>query len=577
MNDQNRSTTEIDDAQLSQLVHDTADTWTMPPVRLDQPGWRERVRTPRRRGAAGIYALLRRFAGAATVAVVLTAVVAVVAVLVPPRANGPVGPGSPATPTPIGPPTTASPGRPSPLPPLLLEGDLPSVTHPLLKLHEAGYAVADLTTGKLGNAFAAADWGTVVRRAQDGSYFCVCVVFSGHNGSRATDVTINFERYSAAGDFVSRDELGTFNGVPDPRDGAGVPEDPEHVRATVSFGPDYRYAFVGWSARAHPVWHSGVLVVDVQEGRVVSELDLPDATTGEGDTRRMTDAPTVVGSADGDVVIARSYYTWFPADAAEPNWRPGSDGYRAQFAAGQFGAPVALDVDGCGEYVQHAGGLADGGYWISCQEGIGQVTLRRFDGAGAALGETTVKTVGDVDGAISAVSPDGKSLFVWNPFDLELTRLDVGSGDKQVTSGAPSAGSSDLLAALSEWLVPTAQAKMLLSAGLVIAADGSHLYALGVVPGTNGEPGGSAGIYSFYLGSTTTVERWESAADFVSLAVSSDGAFVYALGMPGVDAGGKDANQPASVTVYDAATGQIRLIAGQLGSRLMVFPEAQLP
>lgn len=569
---------EFDDAKLSQLVRDTADTWAMPPVRLDQPGWRERVRAPRRRGASGLGELLRRFAGAAVVAAVLTVVVAVVAVLIPPRApNGPVGPGPSATPTPGGPATTASPGLPSPLPPLLLEGDLPTVTQPLVRIHEGGFAVADLTSGKLGNRFADSDWGTEVRRAADGSYYCVCVVFSGSSGGRFTHVTINFERYTAGGDFISRSELGSYTGEPDPRVGADWFEQAEHVRATVSFGPDPRYAFVGWSYRARPVWRSGFLVVDVEQGRVVSDPDLDDVPIGEGNSLRMTDAPVVVGSAGSDLIIGRAYYTSDLSTPAEPNYQPNVDAFRATFVDGNFLAPIVLDSNRCGDYIERGGGLPDGGTWLACRNGFSQMILRRIGGDGGALGDTAVNVVGDLEGTTSAVSPDGKSLYVWHPIDLRLTRIDVGTGDKQVIDAAPSAN-SDILTSLVNWLVPSAQAKMLLSSGLVISADGSRLYALGVNPAAEGaEPSGSTGVYAFDLSEGTALSRWAAAADFVSLALSSDGKFVYAVGMPGVDANGKQAAQPASVTVYDAATGEIRLVAGSLGSRMMVFPQTLLP
>ena len=75
-----RSTAEpnvLDDASLGALVRDAADAWTMPPRRLDQPGWRDLVdrgRAPgRRRWPA-------RFVAAGVAAVLGTAAVALLAV-----------------------------------------------------------------------------------------------------------------------------------------------------------------------------------------------------------------------------------------------------------------------------------------------------------------------------------------------------------------------------------------------------------------------------------------------------------------------------------------------------------------
>ena len=68
------------------------------------------------------------------------------------------------------------------------------------------------------------------------------------------------------------------------------------------------------------------------------------------------------------------------------------------------------------------------------------------------------------------------------------------------------------------------------------------------------------------------VGHWPPNADYVSLAVSEDGAFVYAAGMGGVDVEGLPApDVKPSVTVFDATDGSIRLIAGQLDGHEQLF------
>jgi len=61
-----------DDATIEQLVRDVAGEWNMPPVRLDAPGWRERVRSSRTRRLAAAGGWFGRIGQAATAAIALT-------------------------------------------------------------------------------------------------------------------------------------------------------------------------------------------------------------------------------------------------------------------------------------------------------------------------------------------------------------------------------------------------------------------------------------------------------------------------------------------------------------------------
>jgi len=101
--DRTRTTHPIDDDDVARLVREVADEWTMPPVRLDQPAWRDRVRTPRARRVAGMRTWLGRLGQAATGAVVLTVAAALVAVVLVnpvPNAGKSPGPSSGRTPGP---------------------------------------------------------------------------------------------------------------------------------------------------------------------------------------------------------------------------------------------------------------------------------------------------------------------------------------------------------------------------------------------------------------------------------------------------------------------------------------------
>jgi hypothetical protein len=61
-------------------------------------------------------------------------------------------------------------------------------------------------------------------------------------------------------------------------------------------------------------------------------------------------------------------------------------------------------------------------------------------------------------------------------------------------------------------------------------------------------------------------------ADLVSVGVSPDGRLVYVAGAPEVDASGaRRIGAPASLIVFDASDGRIRLIAGALGLEMVAI------
>src|SRR5439155_8302916 len=130
------------------------------------------------------------------------------------------------------------------------------------------------------------------------------------------------------------------------------PQQPQHVSAYTTFSADGRFAYVGWSARAHPVWTSGIVVVRLDDGAVVERLDLPTKPDGSGDSRTYVDAPRVVGQAGDRVVIDRGGYSWSPVNSMNPTMNIASDVYTATLSYGSLGAPVELQQGtGCGEDV----------------------------------------------------------------------------------------------------------------------------------------------------------------------------------------------------------------------------------
>ena len=160
-----------------------------------------------------------------------------------------------------------------------------------------------------------------------------------------------------------------------------------------------------------------------------------------------------------------------------------------------------------------------------------------------------------------------------------LVRYDLASG-RSDTATAPSIGALDgpldplaeFGRAVGRWLAPTAAAKIFLQPAIAVSEDGSTLYALGIDGSYDAL--GSRGIDAFDVGgdAVSFKSHWQPTADYISIAISADGRFVYATGMSGVNAAGLgDLSIKPSVTVFDASDGSIRLIAGQLDGNELLF------
>ncbi len=567
-----------DDAAIEQLVRDVAGGWSMPPVRLDSPAWRDRVRSSRARRLATAGGWLGRFGQAATAAVVLTVVGALIAVVL---TRPPLEPGKSPAPSTGATPRPTGAAQATPLPKILVTGDEPNPSIVLVRNERGDFARVDLATGSIDGPLTGKSSYSELRLQDGGSMVCLCVSESGSIAGMPTNNAVSLDRYDSRGKLTSSTPIDSFSGEPDPRDeGVFIPEQPSHVLTDIGYSSDGRYGFVGWSVRAHPVWHSGIVVVDLQDGSIVSRLAVPNATDGQGNSRRVVQAPRVVGSiGSAGFLLARGWYEWTPPASQQATYRFENEVFTATFKSGSFAdlAPVANAAD-CGSTVNRAGALPGGGFWLACTNGGAQLTVvRRLSADGSLLGDVRVNGGEGIDADPTAVSADGSTLFVWDPVGATLTRVNLADGTKTSRNGIAAVDEGPL-SALGHWLAPTTAAKSFLRGALVISPDGSRVYAIGVKGGSgSSDMAGSAGVFVF---DTTTLETggiWQPTADYVSLAISADGRFVYAAGLPRVDAAGRSRlGQGASITVFDTTDGSIRLIAGQLGGDALTFISAAL-
>jgi len=568
----------VDDDQLAALVRTTVDDWRLPPQRLDQPTWRDRVGgggTGRRRG------WFARLAGPAGAAVLATVIVAFVAVwLTAPRSSSPIGK---ASPTASG---TDSPSQPSSLRPtasglpvLQLNGALPDPAHVLVNTG-ASYRIVDLSTGTLGDVSIRSHSGpTAIFARSTGGWSCICADWT---GSSPTGIDLTFESVAADGRPLQHAPLRTLRGAGDPSLPTG--DQPELVDVHASASADGRHAFVGWSERHGAAgWTGGVDVVDLSSGTVVGSTTLAMAApTGAGGRPTIRIAPQVTPGPSGGTVLISSF--WFVNDPSE---RPpsGTDHWMASFDGSVIGhlAEAGSTADqSCGEI--QSGPIDATMYYVICITPTGPIAIDRRAADGKAIDSTAVP------GTSSGLEPGwlslrlGDRLYIWDPimarlarFDLRTAAIDDATGTAAVPSSMPWDSIADVGRQIGRWMAPPVAAKVFLQPALVASTDGTRIYGLGVERPSGEGSGGSRGVYAFDAASLEPLGHWAPTADLASLAISPDGRFVYAAGQPGVDAAGNRAPYWASVTVYDTTDGSVRLIAGKLGTDGLFFATSTAP
>jgi hypothetical protein len=569
-----RRRTALDDNQLAELLAEVVAGWSIPPIRLDAPSWRDRVRTPRARRLADGGAWLLKVGRAGSAALALSVAGAMFAVLLTRSTSAPGFGGAPSA---SFDPRSGSAGA-SLLPTLLVHGDLPRPSEIVVQTEDGDFGRVDLADGTMAGSLTGAREGSELNIQSDGSMVCLCLTASGNANGSPTHIEARLDHFAADGRFLATTPITSYSGEPDPRRDSTV-ERPANVFVSVRFEEGGAHGFIGWSARSGTVWHSGVLIVDAQTGSRTGSLDLPDMSAGDGEARRVVNAPTLLGLLGSDgILIQRSWYEWTPAQSSNPAYSTGSEAFRLSSPDGRLADAVSLArASDCGEQILEGGPLQTAGIWLECTRGGSSTTVvRRLTADGSTTDDITLPGAPDVDGDTTALSPDGRLLFIWDPWASMLSRIDLQTGAHSSTGISTSRADRSLVDDVAEWLAPPMAAKAILRGAVVLSPDGSRVYAIGIDQSAkNGPLSGSSGVYVFDAATLATVDHWPPTADFVSLAVSPDGRFLYATGLPGVDAAGNiNREQPASMTVFATMDGEVRIVAGRLGLQMITFPSA---
>lgn len=574
----------IDDPELGALVRAATDDWRMPPQRLDQTTWRDRAGA---RGRAGRGPVVRVAIPLLT-AIAATVVVAFVAVwLTAPTSNiGKVPPSAPAVtsqasagPSSAGPSSapSRSAGVPtgSPLPKLFMPGTPPAPSK-LLVVGGPAAAVADLTMGTIVPTGLGQHSGPMAVVPHDGGWLCVCMDWGPMAGDRPDGVDIGIEVVAPDG-TRSNSTIRAVKGTRDLNAPVSDQLDPADARATAD--PDHGVIFVGWSRfDGRHGWTAGVDVVSIASELVVGQVELPLTRPSSQFTRYAWSAPTVTLSPSGRRVLITD--AWYAPDGAF--LMTGAQTWTGSFDGSTIGGlrEGGRTTTGCN--VASSGPIDDTRSFVLCVGPDGDVSLFRFDASGQPIDNEPTKP-SDFQAALDGLSQAvraGDHVYLWQPVGHTLIEFDLRTGDHRIatattTAAAPSTDAfASLGRAIGRWLAPAAVAKIFVEPGIVASPDGKTVYTLGIRSLAGEDNDGSLGVFVFDTESMQQTAHWQPTADYISLAISADGRYVYALGQPQVDAAGKPTEQGASITVFDASNGQIVAIAGQLGSQGYLFPSA---
>jgi hypothetical protein len=489
----------------------------------------------------------------------------------------------PVVPTMPPPPPTTTPGpTAAPLPKFARFG-APVPGGRVLVMAEA-YSFLNLDAGLL-EPIPGAGWPSQVVRTRTG-LACVCVRLTSDAQGSTARVSVSSIGAGLPRAMVS---VGSYRGFADPARSQSE-QDPA-IAVSASTAPDGSTIYVGSAARGRQAWELSVAVVDLERGQVVQRrvidrvpltrrVENPAAAPSpaspvEAPTFASAGPPDVRFSPDGRHAMLAAWLETYTGPA-RPHWLATLEGGLLRDVQPFRDRAGWLESNGCVD----EGFASARTYYALCATWTASPRLSWMK-LGGPEREIALEGVGSpnslsVDGVLDMAR--GK-YYVWSPDTLGVARIDLLGGriEQQLKLTPPTTGATDdgpltgLARAVSAWVAPAALGKTFLQPALALSPDGTRLYAIGVNAPQN-RISYSSGLWVMDSARLTLLDRWQPTADLVSVAATPDGRFVLASGLPSVDADGNENDWPASVTAYDARTGEVRLIAGALGSGWVYFP-----
>jgi hypothetical protein len=483
-------------------------------------------------------------------------------------------------------PTRPQPEAAAPLPRLARFG-APTPSGKVL-VKAGGYEFVDLDAGRV-DAIPGAIWPSQVVRTRAG-LACVCVDVTSNSDGQAAALRIT---WLGSGERPRDLTLGSIPGYLDP--GRGSDDQGESVAVSATASPAGDAVYIGTAVRERREWELAVTVVDLTDRRVsrpivIERVPLTERVENpavapspsspiEAPTMATATAPVVRVSPDGGSAVIGAWIGTHGQELGHRHWIAGLRGALLRDVRPFGDQEGLLASNDC----QDEGFASATVYYALCYPWTSSPRLSwiALDGRGRQI---TLEGIGSsssvsVGGVLDAAR--GR-YYVWSPDTLGIARIDLVRGRvEQVgrlrpTNGA--AGDDPLRSfahGLAAWIAPVAAAKTWLNPALALSPDGSRLYALGVTL-PEGQMSGSSGVWVIDTATLAEVDHWDATADLISVTATADGRFVLVAGMPRVDPQGRETNWPASVTAYESRTGEVKLIAGDLGPEPLTFPPQSL-
>jgi len=444
-------------------------------------------------------------------------------------------------------------------------------------VYAAGVELLDLATGSLIPFTSQLDFPVVP--LPNGDVACACVVrdFAANDG-RGSSV-LRFGRYDQTGVPILERDLQSFDAavaVPDMTDGFNV---------AVSLDPDGTTLNVLVVERRPPIWTIGLRVIDVETGKVRSSVEIGEVPVDLDDAQQ---SPTTSPTPGRNQQPQNGIFLWADSVAAAPGGRSvfvsvGRSEVRNDNWTGrtlEWMVDLDPDHEATATAIEAGTTLDPDGWCVSRATFVdaemlvhicatpaepvpGAVVLRRIGRDGASLGAVTVELPAFNGGYPMSVLVDrsARAVYLWQLQQHVLARIGVDDGRVTDTT----VPKSILPEARPGFESPGyGRGYMVGDPGMVLSADGRRLYAVGVVGSEGDRNGRPSGVWVFDAASLELLDHWAARAFLTSLAISADGRFLYAASAAGIDVDGRENPWPATVTVYDAATGEIQVVYGRV-------------
>jgi hypothetical protein len=407
---------------------------------------------------------------------------------------------------------------------------------------------------------------------------CACSLGGIFSGDPTQPPSLRFGRYHLDGSVILERELLSFEDV------VPVHDMTSGVNIAVALTADDAIMYMLVTARRPPSWWIDLYEVRVASGQIVGHSSLGRLPVDVDDGAQASPSPSAPG-AGGDGQPPDGTYVWPDGLAVAPGGRTlyarvadqeirageWSGHYREWMIPVRAGRPGeatwirSADTIPADDWCLGAPRFVDPGLLVQACAAAGAqgpptaYYVRRLRADGTSPGDLRLDgfSVGQAYAAATLLDVRARALYVWDAVEHALGRIDLDSGEVALASVPASA------------LPPEAGAgtgrESGVDPGLVESPDGTRLYALGML-WSGGRRGRSTGIWVFDARTLASVDHWAPRALLTSLAVSADGTFVYAAGAQGADADGYAHPWPASVTVYDATSGEIQVLYGSVSA-----------